>query len=229
MTQPTPLSHYRSPRSRGRAAIIVLWIVLAFDALALLIQGYFLLATPSVWDRNQALVAISDFISAQALLSLVVAAVLVCRWFHMVYGNLPPLGQQIITMSPGRAVAGFFIPVLALWEPYQAMTEIWAVSNSPLVEEGKPIQGTPPRIAWWWVPYIAAGILGYWAGSLKSPADQGVASALWVGNHGLRLVSGMVLIGLIKEISRRQDYKAGLLTQRSTDDRPYRAAGNQVS
>jgi hypothetical protein len=227
MNQPTDLPGYRSPRDRGTAATVTLWIALAFHAVLFLTNAYFVFVSARYSRDNFALTLFLGLTASLTLINMLVTAILFLRWFHMAYGNLPALGQQIVTMSPGRAVWGFFIPVLSLWEPYQCMTEIWAVSNSPLAEEGGPPQGTPRRLAWWWIPFVASGVLSLWASWLKAPADQDLARVLLMIHHGLRVLSGLYLIGLIKEIGLRQDHKARLLTQRSTDDRPYRGAAQE--
>ena len=64
-------------------------------------------------------------------------AVLFLMWKHKASKNLAPLGVSNQRFSPRWAVAYYFIPILGLFRPYQAMKEIYLRSR---------IDPIPPRL-----------------------------------------------------------------------------------
>lgn len=78
-----------------------------------------------------------------------------CMWKHCVCSNAYALGgmkKSLKPITPGWAVGYYFIPIVSLWKPYQAMKEIWLAS----VDGKRPsaILGT------WWTLWIFSGIIG---------------------------------------------------------------------
>jgi len=87
------------------------------------------------------------------LLTLVVFA----RWIYRANQNVRALGAEELRFSPGWAVGYFFVPVVALWYPYQAMKDLWRASK-----DARGWQAVPPGwiLGPWWTLWIIAGILG---------------------------------------------------------------------
>ncbi|WP_215398128.1 DUF4328 domain-containing protein [Rheinheimera oceanensis] len=65
------------------------------------------------------------------LVVFIVSGFLILKWIHRVSYNAKQLTNITMEFSPGWSVGWFFIPVFSLWKPYQAMSEIWQVSESP--------------------------------------------------------------------------------------------------
>ena len=63
------------------------------------------------------------------LLTYIAAAIAVPMWCHRVYRNLPALGSQSLSFSPGWAAGAWFLPVLAVWRPYEVLREVWQNSR----------------------------------------------------------------------------------------------------
>jgi hypothetical protein len=92
------------------------------------------------------------------ILLLTIATVIVfARWILLAHRNLPGLGARVLDVSPGWAVGYFFIPVINLWKPYQAMKSLWRYSHH--VHE-PDVQDVPWVLPVWWTLWIISNILG---------------------------------------------------------------------
>jgi uncharacterized membrane protein len=98
---------------------------------------------------------------AIALLSLlnvllyIITAVIFLRWVYLAHKNLRDLGGRYLSCSPGWAVGSFFIPVISLWAPYQAMRDLAKASRSPARWD---LEDTPPLVVGWWALWLLEGL-----------------------------------------------------------------------
>ena len=102
-------------------------------------------------DQRQQVVA------AMYLLVFVVSGFMILRWIHRSNYNARRLGAKEMVFTPGWSVGYYFIPILTLWKPYQAMKEIWKASHNPndwATEKAGSILGL------WWFLWIVTNILG---------------------------------------------------------------------
>ncbi|HSG66518.1 MAG TPA: DUF4328 domain-containing protein, partial [Gammaproteobacteria bacterium] len=53
----------------------------------------------------------------------IVGGILMLMWIHRANYNARQLGAAGLRFTPGWAVGWYFIPILNLWKPYQAMKE----------------------------------------------------------------------------------------------------------
>jgi hypothetical protein len=89
------------------------------------------------------------------------------RWIVLAHRNLPALGAQHLDVRPGWAVGFFFIPVLNLWKPYQAMRSLWRSSHSVHRPESQESTWVLPT---WWTVWLISSSLGNatWRMQLRS-------------------------------------------------------------
>ncbi|AFM04397.1 hypothetical protein Fleli_2013 [Bernardetia litoralis DSM 6794] len=75
--------------------------------------------------------------------------VLFLMWFRRAYKNIQIIGYET-KHTDGWAVGGFFVPILAIYYPYNIMTEIW--QKMKLTAEGNGIKHylTGGLHGWWW-------------------------------------------------------------------------------
>src|SRR5262245_27745555 len=73
----------------------------------------------------------ADYIALTRVGLFLITAIFFCRWTYVVARNARALGAQALAITPGWAVGYYFIPVLTLWKPYQAIREIWKASRNP--------------------------------------------------------------------------------------------------
>ena len=85
-------------------------------------------------------------------------AVLILRWIYRANANVHELGATNMTYSPVMSVVWFFVPIMGLWKPYQAMLQIWKASVEPVnwkSAKGHPIVGT------WWALWMGTVFIGF--------------------------------------------------------------------
>jgi hypothetical protein len=113
----------------------------------------------------QSVVLLVDF------LVLAVTGILTLVWIYRANSNAHALTVQPMEFSPGWAVGWNFVPVAALWKPFQAVREIWEVSQSP----GAETDGTPAILRWWWGLWIVNNIFSQISNRLMG--DTGAQNA----------------------------------------------------
>lgn len=85
-------------------------------------------------------------------------AILFLRWTYLTKKNATALGASGLAFSPGWSVGYYFIPVLTLWKPYQALHETFRASHPDFREnwESAPV---PRLLPAWWTVWIIAGLV----------------------------------------------------------------------
>jgi hypothetical protein len=102
-------------------------------------------------DIRQAIVGLFQF------LIFVVSGIWILRWIYVACSNARDLAVGPMKFSPGWSVGWYFVPILLLWKPYQAMKEIWRVSADPRNPDSVPDSGL---LSLWWFFYIVAMLSG---------------------------------------------------------------------
>ncbi|MBO9558716.1 MAG: DUF4328 domain-containing protein [Caulobacter sp.] len=142
-----------------------------------------------------------------------VAGVLSLVWIYRVARNAQRMARYSLPISSGWAVGWYFIPIGALWKPFEAMEQTWKASLSPTGWRSIP---TPALLRWWWGFWLAGGAGGALIGGLgragvNSPA---LTSALLVVVSGL-VVAQCVLFNRI--VRRLTDLQAAAVDVRVFD------------
>jgi len=88
-----------------------------------------------------------QFIGVLQLAIYVFTVVIFGRWIVRANKNIRALGADGLRITPGWAVGYFFIPVMCLWRPYQAMKDLWKASQDPTAWHTSPAGSIVP--AWW--------------------------------------------------------------------------------
>jgi len=87
----------------------------------------------------------------------IVTGIVFLTWIHRANRNARALGAQDMRFTPGWAVGWYFVPIMSLWKPFQAMREIWQASVAP--GNWQAVQ-TPSLLGWWWAFFLCAQVLG---------------------------------------------------------------------
>ena len=112
-------------------------------------------------DQRQQLAAIVY------LAVFIVSGFLILRWIHRSNYNARQSGAKEMKFTPG-SIGYYFIPVLTLWKPYQAMKEIWKASHNPddwQSEKAGSILGL------WWLLWITNNLLEQAVLSMSTDAE----------------------------------------------------------
>ena len=83
-----------------------------------------------------------SLVSQLSSVVLLIVGIVFLVWFHKALSNARALGVHL-TRSPGWGVAGFLIPIINLWFPYQSMRD--------LVPAAHPAGS---RVGRWWACYL---------------------------------------------------------------------------
>lgn len=146
----SPRDYERDPRLLTLWLKGLLWAYLGIAVLAslsnimqlVLLQGppY----TPEMAEANDQRQSAVGLLQTGAL---VVTSIFFLKWVARSNRNARHFGATDLSFSPNMAAGCYFIPVLNLWRPYQAMKENWQASRRPTSWREQP--GTPILAAWW--------------------------------------------------------------------------------
>jgi hypothetical protein len=133
------------------------------------------------------------------LVGLVITATAWFVWLHRAVSNAWALGRPT-EFTPAWSVGWWFVPFANLVRPYQIVRsledELGAWSNAP--------------VFWWWVSYIAGGIVSE-LGLFIRPTDLAGFRAfvgVFLIADVLRIVAGALAIWLIAELDLRAEVMA---------------------
>jgi len=150
------------------AALSVVAIISGAMQMQLLSNPNFTESEAAANDQRQGFIGIAQV--ALYLLTVVIFA----RWILLANRNVRALGAEGLRCTPGWAVGYYFVPIVNLWKPYQAMKDLWQASRNP--REWQTVQpgGILPL---WWALWIITNILGQISFRLSLEA-KGISSLL---------------------------------------------------
>ena len=76
-------------------------------------------------DKRQQIIAFSY------LAVFIISGILILKWIYQSSQNARYLGAKDMAFTPAWSIGFYFIPIVSLWKPYQAMKEIWQASQTP--------------------------------------------------------------------------------------------------
>jgi hypothetical protein len=129
----------------------------------LLSRGKFSVAEGQANDFRQAIVHLFH-----VLLYLFTFVIFGC-WIVRANKNVRALGAINLPITPGWAVGYFFIPILNLFRPYQAMKNLWQASHNPVSWSTTKAGSILPA---WWALWIFGNILIHISGNIKMVAHD---------------------------------------------------------
>ncbi|MBT2788628.1 MULTISPECIES: DUF4328 domain-containing protein [unclassified Halomonas] len=110
-----------------------------------------------------------ELIETLYVIAFVVSGFLILRWIHRANYNARQLGAENMKFSPGWSIGYYFIPILTLWKPYQAMKEIWKASKRPSDWGAQDTCGILPL---WWFLWLVSIFLGQAIFRLSMQAEE---------------------------------------------------------
>ncbi|MDB1145361.1 MAG: DUF4328 domain-containing protein [Alcaligenaceae bacterium] len=135
----------------------------------------------------------------------VITNIFILRWIYLANDNAHRLGAVGMKFTPGWSIGYFFLPILNLWKPYQAMKEIYQVSQNPhdwQFQSGTNILGI------WWAIWIINGFLGNIIFRFSQKAEE-VDQMLTLNlvsqvSDVMDIVSAVLFLFLVKQIHEMQ-------------------------
>jgi hypothetical protein len=151
-----------------------------------------------------------------------VAVVLFCFFMPRANRNLRAFaGEQggvRLAFKPRQAALAFFVPIVNLYRPYQAMKELWQWSD--------PDPAAPPSsvrvsalLSWWWGLCLLDNLFSLIKGLNRSrpPVPSAITESSWVGiAETVVSIAAAVLAALVvRAVARRHELRQQRRTQRA--------------
>lgn len=190
---------------RTLLARIAIYIFLAFTALSIVISMllYGGVIAPDLVDPE---LDVASLAISVAQIVFLLSAIFVGMWIHRAHRNLFAAGLQGLEFTPGWSVGWFFIPIMSLFRPFQAMRELW---NRSLGEDDSYASVTPSEVGIWWGTFLAGNFLGTAGGSENFAAGSGILLVLVVSSV-CDLVCAAFLLKIIDTVVRAQKSMLGV-------------------
>ena len=112
------------------------------------------------------------------------------KWKYRANLNCHGFGAQGMKFSPSWSIGYYFIPILCLFRPYQAMKEIWKVSKNPSNWQNETAS---PLLGLWWALWLI-GCFSEQA-SFRTAISANTISSLQASTGG-SIISGIINIPL---------------------------------
>jgi hypothetical protein len=157
----------RPNEGRAKLAITMIWMVLAFDIIALISDSFQFdllqrMATGSGYtmeeaesnDTRQQVIAVVNIIV------LIISGVTFIQWFRRAYFNLHTRVHNL-KYTEGWAAGSWFVPFINLIRPKQIMNELYERSDALLAKRSTNyIQKiSTSLLGWWWGLWLLSRIL----------------------------------------------------------------------
>jgi hypothetical protein len=141
----------------------------------------------------------------------IVLIILFCVLMPRANRNARWFARMPMEFTPGWAAGYFFVPVLNLWRPYQAMKEIWLASDPE-----PPDPRLNARYAYvsallpvWWGVFVARNILAQISSGfgkhLNEPEDFISAGRVQIVAWTVAIAAAVLATALVRELAKRQD------------------------
>ena len=229
---PVASSNYQpqQPSAVPDGSTLVVWLTVAFGLtmvvsviaafsnfaqitlIGRMLSGDFTFAEVDANDTRQLVIAWIQL----ALYAL--TAMLFLLWVYRAHRNLPRMGANDPTYSPGWAVGWWFVPIANYWMPLLVMSEIWRGSDPAYTDSSRSWRSAPvaPQLGIWWALWALGGMFG---GILLFVSLRGVNTLenlrlLTVGvlvSDLLTLGAAVLAIWIVRAIDARQSQKLASL------------------
>lgn len=120
---------------------------------------------------------ITTMAGAVQFVLFVVSGILILIWINRANKNARALRAPGITITPGWAVGWYFVPLMNLFRPFQAMKELWHGSLA-LANDSRRSEDGLLNI-WWW---------SWLLGNIFANVGAGQSTDAW---HSLKMMHGL--------------------------------------
>jgi hypothetical protein len=208
----TASAGFRDSGTLTRWLVILLWANVALAVIAA-VSGVFevklltdiqagLTLAPGQAEANDLR---QQVIAVVHMIQLITLIVVFCIWIHRANYNARQLGAADMKFTPGWAIGWYFIPIMNLWKPYQAMKEIWKASANPTHWQDTPRGSILPL---WWTFFLISNFLGNASLRLSLRANTLpeliTAGSISIANDVVDIIASLLALTLVRQIHRMQ-------------------------
>lgn len=154
--------------------------------------------------------------SALFVLTFLPTVIVFCVCINRLSHNVRALGARNMRFTPGWTVGYFFIPILNLFRPYQAVKEIELASSPKAGPENWHNRQGSGFVGLWWTFWIISSVSDQIASQMASSNDPKVLhDSSWPSAVGslLTVVAGYFVIRAISRIHQQQETKVRVQPQ----------------
>ncbi|HCN04956.1 MAG TPA: hypothetical protein DIS79_04990 [Bacteroidetes bacterium] len=126
-------------------------------------------------------------------------------WKRRAHLNVRGFGAEGLKFTPLLSIGYYFVPILSVFKPYQAMREIYKASINP--RSWETINGSPLLIVWWTIFLVSLGLDQVALRLLlKSETIDELmfANNMNIASDVVSILLGAVVLMLVITISRNQ-------------------------
>jgi hypothetical protein len=205
-----------SAQSRSRIARIFLIAGAICSALIILAEVFQLMFPSYTYTEGQELslnqggmlaLLLYSVLTLLGVVIFIATAVVFLMWLHRSVSNLTSFGYwKSQGYSPAWSVGSFFVPIVNLFVPYQAVKQLWQNSR-PAVSQPFSFSSSSPGFfpAWWgfWLASNFATNIHFRMSGREAPHEATVI--VGIVSEVLSIAAAGFAIEVIKEIDRRQE------------------------
>jgi hypothetical protein len=175
-----------------------------------------ILANDVVTDTERSAVDERNVLITQAssILNLAVV-VLFCFFMPRANRNVRVFGAGGLSFTPRWAAGVFFVPIWALYKPYQAMKEIWQGSD-PDRALGSWLGKAPALLSWWWGMYLtmegASQLFNNLFRRTRELPEMTTRYGAQIAVCVVSTMSAVLAIAVVRALASRQDERQRRLT-----------------
>lgn len=148
---------------------------------------------------------------------LVITTVFFLTWVRRAGKRTRQLGAEGLKISDGWAIGWYFVPIMNLWKPYQAMVEIYRSSIDPVNWASLKRDDQLPL---WWGLWIASNVLGQviLRTAFSEELDQIILSSYaTLGSDLLNVALCLTFLPILKTIFESQNATEARLRREGQD------------
>lgn len=157
--------------------------------------------------------ALTGVLGLTAVAVYLATVVVFLMWLYRASNNVAAFGEST-HHSSGWAVGSFFVPIMNLFVPYQAVKDIWKKSE-PTAADAFSYGVSPPGYfpAWWgfWLTSNFASNAYFRMTMAEAPMEA--SATVGILSEVLSIAAAFFAIKVVKEIDRRQEERARNLQQ----------------
>jgi hypothetical protein len=135
------------------------------------------------------------------MLLFIPRSILILRWIYVANVKARSKSATQMSFSPTSSIVWYFIPFLSWWKPYQAMKELWRVTQG--LSSNPPYSGINILPIWWtlWLIYSFVSQISFKT-ALKAEEINELLTANILGMSEMVLIIPLlfVFIKMVKEI-----------------------------
>ena len=136
-----------------------------------------------------------DLIAVAGLLAYTVSAVFIGMWIYRAHASLSAAGLEGLEFSPGWSVGWFFVPIMSLFKPFQAMKELW---NASCYASDHLNEDAPSLLTGWWATFLLGNFLANFGARIGNANGVTMLSAV------VMITSAVLLLQIIKRVGEAQ-------------------------